>query len=123
MQLNYMDSLPVVRILLIMAVIDLYEPVSDSIEATTGSTSQISYRPITSQTSTSKVLPEVLVCDVIGRNDICEVLPVVASIESETGSYKSITALFWVTKLGLGLELLPAGQKLCQNAAGTCRII
>jgi len=30
---------------------------------------------------------------VIGRYDICEVLPVVASIESETGSYKSITAL------------------------------
>ena len=75
------------------AVIDLYEPVSDSIEATTGSTSQISYRPITSQTSTSGSTFEVLVCDVIGRYDICEVLPVVASIESETGSYKSITAL------------------------------
>ena len=28
-----------------------------------------------------------------------------------------------VTKLGLGLELLPADQKLCQNAAGTCHII
>ena len=84
----------------------MYEPVSDSIEATTGSTSQISYRPITSQTSTSKVLPEVLVCNVIGRYDICEVLPVVASTESETGSYKSITALLYSRRVLLLMMMM-----------------